>query len=179
MVLGCRSRPTAWPRCRRPWTPCWGEAVTLAIIRTVVVVLAGWAGAELAPALEIPVPAGVLGGGVLGGLAVWLETRAVGVPVERLFWGTVGGFFGLITGLAVGAAAASLIPNAGMAGMGLPALLGAYLGAATALRRRADLEAVSAGALPRATPRNQVLQDPVTPALIDGPIADPLRTAFH
>src|SRR2546425_11667321 len=98
MVLGCRSRPTAWPRCRRPWTPCWGEAVTLAIIRTAVVVLAGWAGAELAPALGIPGPAGGLGGGVLGGLAVGLGTRAVGGPRGRLFWGTGGGFFRLLAG---------------------------------------------------------------------------------
>jgi uncharacterized protein YacL len=152
--------------------------VTLAAIRTAVVALAAWAGAELAPALEIPVPAGALGGGVLGGLAVWLETRAVGVPVERLFWGTVGGFFGLIAGLAVGAAAASLIPNAGMAGMGLPALLGAYLGAATALRRRADLEPVSAVLFPGTTRRSELSKILDTSVIIDGRIADLCETGF-
>jgi hypothetical protein len=78
--------------------------VTLHLVRLGVVVLAAWGGAELAPALSIPLWVGVVGGVILAALAVWLETRAMGVPVERLFWGTMGGFFGLIAGLAAGAA---------------------------------------------------------------------------
>ena len=152
--------------------------MTLAIVRAIVIALASWAGAEFAPALDWPWPAGAVGGALLGGLAVWLETRAVGVPVERLFWGTVGGFFGLIAGLAVGAAVASLIPNAGMAGVGLPALLGGYLGAATALRRRADLEPVSA-VLFQANRRGSELAKVLdTSVIIDGRITDLCETGF-
>src|SRR2546426_10153861 len=132
-----------------------------------VVALSAWAGVELAPAFQVPLTAGAVGGAILGGVAVWLETRAVGVPVERLFWGTVGGFFGIIAGLAIGTAVASLVPNAGMAGVGLPALLGAYLGAATALRRRADLEPVSAGLFPGGR-RGGLSQGLHTSGLLDG-----------
>src|SRR5262249_15170432 len=121
---------------------------TVLLVRAMVVALSGLTGVELAPALQLPVTAAAVGGAILGGVAVWLETRAVGVPVERLFWGTVGGFFGIIAGLAIGTAVASLVPNVGMAGVGLPALLGAYLGAATALRRRAALQPVSAVPVP-------------------------------
>src|SRR5262249_18162891 len=121
---------------------------TVLLVRAMVVALSAWAGVELAPAFQVPITAGALAGAFFGAIAVWLETRAVGVPVERLFWGTVGGFFGIIAGLAIGTAVASIVPNVGMAGVGLPALLGAYLGAATALRRRAALQPVSAVPVP-------------------------------
>ncbi len=148
------------------------------VVRGGVVVLAGWAGSELARALGLPLVVGALVGAVLGGLAVWLETRAGGVPVERLFWGTLGGFFGLIAGLAVGAAVASLLRTTGMAGFGLPALLGAYLGAATALRRRADLEPVSAVLFPGSTRRAELSKVLDTSVIIDGRIADLAETGF-
>jgi uncharacterized protein YacL len=122
--------------------------------------------------------AGALAGAALGGLAVWAERRAVGVPVERLFWGTVGGFFGLVAGLAVGAAGASLLPGVGLAGVGLPALLGAYLGAAIAIRRRGDLEAVSAVLFPAAARRGELTKILDTSAVIDGRIADLCQTGF-
>jgi len=150
---------------------------TVVLVRAMVVALSAWAGVELAPALEVPTSAGAAGGAVLGGVAVWLETRAVGVPVERLFWGTVGGFFGIIAGLAVGTAVASLVPNAGMAGVGLPALLGAYLGAATALRRRADLEPVSAVLFPGGR-RGEFAKILDTSVIIDGRITDVCEAGF-
>jgi len=150
---------------------------TVLVIRAVVIALSAYAGAELAPALEAPAVAGGLGGALLGGIAVWLETRAVGVPMERLFWGTVGGFFGIIAGLAVGTAVASLVPNAGMAGVGLPALLGAYLGAATVLRRRADLDPVSAVLFPGAR-RGDLSKILDTSVIIDGRITDICETGF-
>jgi hypothetical protein len=99
--------------------------MTPIVIRGAVVLLSTWAAAEFAAAIELPRVVGAVGGAALAGLAVWLETRAAGVPVERLFWGSLGGFFGLIAGLAIGTAAVSLIPSAGMVGLGLPALLGA------------------------------------------------------
>src|SRR2546428_5781642 len=111
----------------------WAEqSVTSIIIRAAVVLLSTWAAAEFAPAVELPKTVGAVGGAALAALAVWLETRAAGVPVERLFWGSLGGFFGLIAGLAIGTAAVSLIPNAGMAGPRPPPPPRAYLRAAGA-----------------------------------------------
>ena len=150
---------------------------TVLLVRAMVVALSAWAGVELAPALQLPVTAAAVGGAILGGVAVWLETRAVGVPVERLFWGTVGGFFGIIAGLAIGTAVASLVPNVGMAGVGLPALLGAYLGAATALRRRADLEPVSAVLFPSGR-RGELSKVLDTSVIIDGRITDVCEAGF-
>jgi uncharacterized protein YacL len=152
--------------------------MTPVVIRVVVVLLSTWAAAEFAPAIELPKIVGALGGAALAGLAVWLETRAAGVPVERLFWGSLGGFFGLIAGLAIGTAAVSLIPTAGMAGLGLPALLGAYLGAAVALRRRADLEPVSAVLFPGGGRRGDGRKVLDTSVIIDGRIADVCETGF-
>lgn len=152
--------------------------MTAILVRVIVVALSAWAGSALAPSIDLPVAAGTVGGALLGGLAVWLETRAVGVPVERLFWGTAGGFFGLIAGLAVGTAAASLFPNIGLAGIGLPAFLGAYLGAATALRRRGDLEPVSSVLFPTAAKRNEMAKVVDTSVIIDGRIADLCQTGF-
>lgn len=147
------------------------------VVRAAVVLVSAWAGLALSAALGLPALAGGLGGAALGGLAVWMETRAPGVPVERLFWGTLGGFFGLIAGLAVGAAVAALLPGASMAAIGLPAFLGAYLGAATALRRRADLEPVSAVLFPgrRRGDSSKVLD---TSVIIDGRIVELAETGF-
>ena len=157
----------------------WAEqSVTSIVIRAAVVLLSTWAAAEFAPAVELPKTVGAVGGAALAALAVWLETRAAGVPVERLFWGSLGGFFGLIAGLAIGTAAVSLIPNAGMAGLGLPALLGAYLGAAVALRRRADLEPVSAVLFPGGRRRGEQRKILDTSVIIDGRIADVCETGF-
>ena len=142
------------------------------IRRVAVVLLSAAVGAALGPALELPAAAGALIGLVLGGLAVWLELRAVTAPVERLFWGAAGGFLGLVAGLAVGTAAASLVPSAGLAGLGLPALLGGYLGAAIALRRHADLEGISAVLFPAAARRGEPRKVLDTSVIIDGRIAD-------
>jgi len=148
------------------------------ILRGVVILLAAAAGAALAPTLTIPTAVGALIGVVLGGGAVWLELRAAAVSLERLFWGVAGGFFGLVAGLAVGTAMASLVPSAGMAGLGLPALLGGYLGAAIALRRRADLEGVSAVLFPTTARRLEVPKVLDTSVIIDGRIADVCETGF-
>jgi uncharacterized protein YacL len=163
-----------WPESMRFWP----ESVTSFAVRVVLFLLSTWAAAALAPAIDLPQSVGALGGAVLALLAMWLETRAAGVPVERLFWGSLGGFFGLIAGLAIGAAAVSLIPNAGMAGFGLPALLGAYLGAAVALRRRADLEPVSAVLFPGGRGRGDGRKILDTSVIIDGRIADIGETGF-
>jgi uncharacterized protein YacL len=149
-----------------------------ALVRVLVIVLSGLSAASLAPALEVPTIGAGVGGAVLGALVVWLEHRATHVAVERLFWGAAGGFFGLVGGLAVGTALASFVPTAGMAGLGLPALLGAYLGAAVAVRRHHDLEAVSAVLFPAAARRQELHKILDTSVIIDGRIADVCDAGF-
>ena len=143
------------------------------VVRVLVVILSG-----LAPALEVTTLAGGVAGAALGAVVVWLEWRATRVRVERLFWGATGAFFGLIGGLAAGTAAASLVPNAGMAGLGLPALLGAYLGGAVAVRRHGDLQAVSAVLFPSTASRPELHKILDTSVIIDGRIADVCEAGF-
>lgn len=152
--------------------------MAIVIVRVLVVLGSAWASAALAPALEVPMPATALAGGLLGALAVWLEHRAGSVPVERLFWGAAGGFFGLIAGLAAGTALASFFPWAGLAGAGLPALLGTYLGAAVAVRRHGDLEGVSAFLFPAAGRRPELHKILDTSVIIDGRIIDVCESGF-
>ncbi len=152
--------------------------MTMMVVRALVVLLSTLAGAALGPALEIPTFAAGAAGAVLGAIAVWLECRAASVPVERLFWGAVGAFFGLIGGLAIGTAIASFLPAAGMPGLGLPALLGAYLGAAVSVRRRGDLEAVSAVLFPSASRRPELYKVLDTSVIIDGRIVDVCESGF-
>jgi uncharacterized protein YacL len=148
------------------------------VIRLVVLGLAALGGWALAPALEVPTPAAAVGGALLGALVVWLEHRAARAAVQRLFWGTAGGFVGLIAGLAAGTAIASFLPGGGTAGLGLPALLGTYLGAAVAVRRHRDLEGVSAVLFPTATKRPELSKIVDTSVIIDGRIADVCEAGF-
>jgi uncharacterized protein YacL len=152
--------------------------MTIILIRIVIVLASIWAAVLLSPTLELPESASGVAGGVLGLLAVWLEYRAGSVAVERLFWGATGGFFGLIAGLAIGMALSSFFPAAGLAAVGLPALLATYLGAAIAVRRHQDLEGVSSILFPT-PPRHPPLPKIVdTSVIIDGRIADVCEAGF-
>src|SRR6266478_2066708 len=112
----------------------------LALVRLLVVVLSGLAGLFIATGVDARPVVGVLGGSLLGAFAVWLEWRAGHVPLEHTFWGVAGGGLGLLAGSVAGTAVTSLVPGVGAAGRDLPELLGAYLGATVALRRRSDLD---------------------------------------
>ena len=146
--------------------------MTIVVVRLIVIVVSAIAGYGLAPSLDLPEAAGAVGGAVLAGIVVWLEQRAARVRVERLFWGAAGAFFGVIAGLAIGTAVSSFFPWSGTAAVGLPALLGAYLGGAIAVRRYQDMEAVSALLFPQ-TARRAVLHKILdTSVIIDGRLAD-------
>ena len=150
----------------------------MVVLRLIVIALSAAAGAGLAPALETSAWIAAVGAAVLAGIVVWLEWRATSVAVEQLFWGAVGAFFGLIGGLAAGTAAASLVPSAGMAGLGLPALLGAYLGGVVAVRRHGDLQAVSAVLFPSRARRFELHKILDTSVIIDGRIAEICEAGF-
>ena len=151
----------------------------LVIITRLIVVLASmWAGIALAPAIDESPITCAAAGAALGGVVVWLEYKAASVAVERLFWGAAGTFFGLIAGLGIGTAVSSFFPAGGMATVGLPAFLGAYLGGAIAVRRHQDLEGVSAVLFPSATRRVELHKILDTSVIIDGRLADVCSAGF-
>jgi uncharacterized protein YacL len=151
--------------------------MALAALRVGVIALCAWGGAELARALGPPALSGALGGVVLGSLAVWLETRLARIPVQPLLRGAAGGVVGLVGGLAVGITVALLVPGIGTVAVGLPALLGVYLGTAAAVRRRADLPP-GAGVGDLASQGAEPVKVVDTSVIIDGRIGDLCETGF-
>jgi uncharacterized protein YacL len=149
------------------------------LVRVAVVVLAVLAGTAVTRAVEAPAALGAGAALLLALLTLALEAAAVRAPLDRLLWGSVGGLVGLLAGLAVGAAVSALLVGSPMFAAGVPALLGAYLGAAVALRRLGDLAPLSARLLGEASraPRDGLaLLD--TSAIVDGRIADVAATGF-
>ena len=149
----------------------------LALVRLLVVGLSGLAGLSIATGIEARPVVGVIGGSLLGALAVWLEWRAGHVPLEHTFWGVAGGGLGLFAGYVAGTAVTSLVPGVGAAGRDLPELLGAYLGATVALRRRSDLDGLTAKLFSRGS-KSELDKVLDTSVIIDGRIADICETGF-
>lgn len=152
--------------------------MTRNVVRLLVLAVSVLAGAWTAQALGAPAAVGAAAGALAGALAVLLELGAASLAIERLFWGATGGLAGLGAGLAIGLAAAGLVPRGAEAvTLALPALLGAYVGAATALGRLADLTGISRRLFPgaRRGGPDKVLD---TSAIIDGRIADVCETGF-
>jgi len=149
----------------------------LALVRLLVVALSGLAGLFIATGIDARPVVGVLGGSLLGALAVWLEWRAGHVPLEHTFWGVAGGGLGLLAGYVAGTAVTSLVPGGGAAGRDLPELLGAYLGATVALRRRSDLDGLTAKLFSRGS-KSELDKVLDTSVIIDGRIADICETGF-
>ena len=149
----------------------------LALVRLLVVALSGLAGLFIATGIDARPVVGVLGGSLLGALAVWLEWRAGHVPLEHTFWGVAGGGLGLLAGYVAGTAVTSLVPGVGAAGRDLPELLGAYLGATVALRRRSDLDGLTAKLFSRGS-KSELDKVLDTSVIIDGRIADICETGF-
>ena len=149
----------------------------LALVRLLVVALSGLAGLFIATGTDARPVVGVLGGSLLGALAVWLEWRAGHVPLEHTFWGVAGGGLGLFAGYVAGTAVTSLVPGVGAAGRDLPELLGAYLGATVALRRRSDLDGLTAKLFSRGS-KGELDKVLDTSVIIDGRIADICETGF-
>jgi len=149
----------------------------LALVRLLVVAFSGLAGLFIATGIDARPVVGVLGGSLLGALAVWLEWRAGHVPLEHTLWGVAGGGLGLLAGYVAGTAVTSLVPGVGAAGRDLPELLGAYLGATVALRRRADLDGLTAKLFSRGS-KSELDKVLDTSVIIDGRIADICETGF-
>src|SRR5260370_6012322 len=159
--------------------------MTRNVVRLVVLCVSVAIGASAARALGVSAAVGAAAGAVAAVVAILLEIRAAALPLERLVWGAAGGLLGLGAGLVVGAAAAGLVPaGAGAATRAMAVLLGAYLGAATALARLGDVDVIP-GRLAGGRPRG-VRQIPATsagthrplaprraPGFVDGPLVVP------
>ena len=150
------------------------------IVRLVVLAATTAAGFALGPPLGLSDRNVWLGaaGLLVGALAVLLEWHARRVPVDRLFWGAAGGLLGVAFGLGLGSALGAVVPGAGGLGRGIFALLAAYLGAAVALAKRDELEAMSEKLFPRRVGHAGADKVLDTSAIIDGRIASVCESGF-
>src|SRR5215470_4826134 len=97
----------------------------IVIVRIFMLAAAAGAGLAFGPALGIHATNWWLGGAgfLFGVLAVLLEWQARRIPVDRIFWGAIGGIVGLGLGLGLGTAVGAVSADAGPLGRGLFGLL--------------------------------------------------------
>jgi uncharacterized protein YacL len=154
--------------------------MAIIIVRIVMLAAATAAGMAFGPALGIPATNWWLAGAgfLFGVLAVLLEWQARRIPVDRLFWGAMGGIVGLGLGLGLGTAVGAVAPDAGPLGRGLFGLLLTYLGASVALAKRDELEDMSSKLFPKTAARRQGFKILDTSVIIDGRIVDLSEVGF-
>src|SRR6266566_1384727 len=150
------------------------------IVRVFMLAAATGAGMAFGPPLGIHATNWWLGGAgfLFGVLAVLLEWQARKIPVDRIFWGSMGGILGLGLGLGLGTAMGAVSPDAGPLGRGLFGLLFAYLGASVALAKRDELEDMSAKLFPKTAARREGFKILDTSVIIDGRIVDLCEVGF-
>jgi len=150
------------------------------IVRIFMLAAAAGAGLAFGPSLGFHATNWWLGGAgfLFGVLAVLLEWQARRIPVDRIFWGSLGGIVGLGLGLGLGTAMGAISPDAGPLGRGLFGLLFAYLGAAVALAKRDELEDMSAKLFPKTVGRREAYKILDTSVIIDGRIVDLCEVGF-
>src|SRR5215510_4148400 len=128
------------------------------IVRIFMLAAATGAGLAFGPSLGFHATSYWLGGAgfLFGVLAVLLEWQARKIPVDRIFWGSMGGILGLGLGLGLGTA----------------------LGAAVALAKRDELEDMSVKLFPKTTARRESFKILDTSVIIDGRIVDLCEAGF-
>ena len=150
------------------------------IVRVFMLAAATGAGMAFGPPLGIHATNWWLGGAgfLFGVLAVLLEWQARKIPVDRIFWGAMGGLAGLGLGLGLGTAMGAVSPDAGPLGRGLFGLLFSYLGASVALAKRDELEDMSAKLFPKTAARREGFKILDTSVIIDGRVVDLCEVGF-
>jgi len=150
------------------------------IVRIFMLAAATGAGLAFGPSLGLHATTWWLGGAgfLFGVLAVLLEWQARHIPVDRIFWGSIGGIVGLGLGLGLGTAMGAISPDAGPLGRSLFGLLFAYLGAAVALAKRDELEDMSVKLFPKTVGRREAYKILDTSVIIDGRIVDLCEVGF-
>src|SRR5438876_11338605 len=154
--------------------------MAIIIVRIVMLGAATAAGMAFGPALGTPATNWWLAGAgfLFGVLAVLLEWQARRIPVDRLFWGAMGGIVGRGLGRGLGTAVGAVAPDAGPLGRGLFGLLLTYLGASVALAKRDELEDMSTKLFPKTAARRQGFKILDTSVIIDGRIVDLCEVGF-
>jgi len=152
----------------------------IVIVRVFMLAAATGAGMAFGPPLGIHATNWWLAGAgfLFGVLAVLLEWQARRIPVDRIFWGAMGGIVGLGLGLGLGTAMGAVSPDAGPLGRGLFGLLFSYLGASVALAKRDELEDMSAKLFPKTAARREGFKILDTSVIIDGRVVDLCETGF-
>jgi uncharacterized protein YacL len=152
----------------------------IVLLRLIVVALVTAGGAALGRRMGVEGGWLWVGGAGLGAglLAVALERRARGVPVDQLFWGTLGGLAGVGVGVGLGAALGVVFPGGGGLGRSLLAMLLGYLGLSVALAKREDLAGVSAKLFPRHVAGTGGVKILDTSVIIDGRVGDVVEAGF-
>jgi uncharacterized protein YacL len=147
------------------------------IPRLVVTACAAVCGAVAGTAVGAPMLAGAAAGAVLGAAAVWLEWWAGRMPLDQTLWSVIAGILGAFAGLVLMTAIVSLPGGASIAARGMGAILGGYVGATVAWRRRADLEGLSGRLFPGAS-RSEAVKILDTSVIIDGRIVEVCEAGF-
>ena len=152
----------------------------IVIVRIVMLAAAAGAGLAFGPSLGFHATNYWLAGAgfLFGVLAVLLEWQARKIPVDRIFWGSMGGILGLGLGLGLGTAMGAVSPEAGPLGRSLFGLLFTYLGASVALAKRDELEDMSAKLFPKTMARRESFKILDTSVIIDGRIVDLCEAGF-
>ena len=150
------------------------------IVRIFMLAAAAGAGLAFGPSLGFHATNYWLAGAgfLFGVLAVLFEWQARKIPVDRIFWGSMGGILGLGLGLGLGTAMGAVSPAAAPLGRSLFGLLFTYLGAAVALAKRDELEDMSAKLFPKTTARRESFKILDTSVIIDGRIVDLCEAGF-
>jgi uncharacterized protein YacL len=144
--------------------------MALVVGRLLLVAATAMAGFALGPSAGLPSLVGAALGAVTAGVVVALEVAAGHAPLRTLLWTAGGGVAGLLVGLALGVALVPFTGALGAVARGAAALLGAWLGGATAVRRAAALSRP-----PDDAASTRVLD---TSVLIDGRVADIADAGF-
>ena len=152
----------------------------IVIVRIFMLAAAAGAGLAFGPSLGFHATNYWLAGAgfLFGVLAVLLEWQARKIPVDRIFWGSMGGILGLGLGLGLGTAMGAVSPEAGPLGRSLFGLLFTYLGASVALAKRDELEDMSAKLFPKTMARRESFKILDTSVIIDGRIVDLCEAGF-
>ena len=152
----------------------------IVIVRIFMLAAAAGAGLAFGPSLGFHATNYWLAGAgfLFGVLAVLLEWQARKIPVDRIFWGSMGGILGLGLGLGLGTAMGAVSPEAGPLGRSLFGLLFTYLGASVALAKRDELEDMSAKLFPKTMARRESFKILDTSVIIDGRIVDLCEEGF-
>jgi uncharacterized protein YacL len=149
--------------------------VAIILVRVAIVLVSALLGSRIAVVMGLRAVAGLLGGGLLGGLAVFLEWRLARLSFSSILLGAGGGALGAVAGILL---AYGVAPVAVGASRTLAAVLGGYLGATMVLARRTEVERLAGQLVSGQAPPPVSAKVLDTSIIIDGRITDVCDAGF-